>query len=309
MNSIFLLNESDQTKSIKEAHFNLWMVGSERFLDIGLRLEVGQKLEIYLPWANAEITDLYDTLKSGDVLNAIFNQHLTVTQTTGLGYTTVTRGTDRFDVIKVKSLATSNLKLHNTTHNNSFTKISIEPEKNTPNDSYVRIRAKGFESNVFDKKHIGTDSFVNPYRESIEAVDFRVNEIRTVTPSDFQKGMFDTPSITTLHFFLLKSFHETNSLSSPPYLRCRELEDKAWDTYLALTSQNKEAILAYHWKKEIKPAEHFSVLATFGEKKTSWLTVFFYLVIIILLNCISNFAYDKIGHKDNAATSQQQDNN
>jgi len=306
MNSIFLLNDTNQAQVIKEAHFNLWMVGEERFLDVGLRLVAGQKIELYLPWINAEIKDLYEILRDGDVLNAIYNQHLTVTQTTGLGYTTVTRGTDSFDVIKIKNPAPTTFVLHNTTHSNSFTKVTIEPDKQTPNDSYVRLRAKGFGENVFNKKHVGTDSVVNPYRESIEAVDFRVNEIRTVTPSDFHKGVFNTPQIGMLHFFLLKSFHETNTLSSPLYIRCRELEDKAWDKYLALGRENKVATLAYHWKKPINEAEHFSVLATFSEKKASWAIVMLYMLVIVLLNCISTFAYEKLVPQQKSSTNDQQ---
>jgi len=306
MNSIFLLNETNQAQLIKQAHFNLWMVGNERFLDVGLRMVRDQRIELYLPWNNAVISDLYDTLKDGDVLNAIFNQHLTVTQTTGLGYTTVTRGTDVFDVVKVKDITATPFVLHNTTHSNAYTKITIEPDKLTPNDSYIRLRAKGFGNDVFNTTHVCTGSFLNPYRESIEAVDFRVNEIRTVTPSDFKKTAVEIPVIQDLHFFLLKSFHETNSLSSPPYTRCRELEDKAWVQYLALSQENKVATLAYHWKKSLSKGEHFSILATFGEKKASWLIVFFYVVIIVILNLFSTFTYEKMAPQQDLGDCAEQ---
>lgn len=309
MNSIFLINDSNYTQPIKEAHFNLWMVGEQRFLDVGLRLAAGQKIELYLPWTQAQIEDLYPILNSGEVLNAIFNQHLTVTQTTGLGYTTVDRGNGiLIDVVKIKNITGTNFTLHNTTNTNTFTKITIEPDMQTPNDSYVRLRARGFGENVFSEIHKGTNSVVNPYRESVEAIDFRINEMRTVTPSDFNKPNLVTPPIEKLHFFLLKGFHETNLLSSPPYFRCRELEDRAWDKYLPAPWTGKEAILAYHWKKDVASTEHYSVLATFGNKRASKRILFLYVVVIVLLNCASNLAYDCINtlnSSNNDNTTQQ----
>lgn len=312
MNSIFILNSgaaAAQNKPIIEAHFNLWMVDEERFLDIGLKLEPNQEVELYLPWKAAQIEDLYDKVAQDDVLNAIFNQHLDVSTSTSVPWKTVTCGTEVFDVMKAGFSATD-FQLANTTNNKIFSKITIKPSQLTTNVAYVRLRARGFAENVFDKEHTATGAFLSPHRESTEAIDFRVNEIRTVQPTGFGKGAFTTPEISKLHFFLLKSFHVTNLLSSPPYFRCRELEDKAWEKYLPSSQAIDEAILAYHWKRtssdKVGSGQHFSVLATFGEKKTSWGIILLYVAIIILLNCGSSFLYDKFTHKEDAACCKDQ---
>jgi hypothetical protein len=312
MNSIFLLNsggEAAQNQSIIEAHFNLWMGDEERFLDIGLKLEAGRELELYLPWKDAQIEDLYNKVAHDDVLNAIFNQHLNVTTSTSAQWKNVTCGTEVFDVM-MADLSVTDFQLTNTANNRTFTKLTIKRAHATPHVAYVRLRAKGFAENVFDKEHTATGAFLNPYRETTRAIDFRINEIRTVQPSCFGKGAFTTPEIMKLHFFLLKSFHVTNLLSSPPYYRCRELEDKAWDKYLPSSNNRDDAILAYHWKRQDKEkigsGQHFSVLATFGEKKASWWIILLYVVIIILLNCSSSFLYDMVTHNAVPTNSKDQ---
>ena len=313
MNSIFLLNTGDssaQGTPILEAHFNLWMAGNIRFLDIGLKLEANRELELYLPWKDAKIEELYDRIKHGDVLNAIFNQHLDVTTSTSAQWTTVSCGSNKFDVMEA-DVTTTAFKLTNSANNHEFTKVTIKRAHSTQNIAYVRLRATGFAANVFDKEHIATGAFLNPHREVTEAIDFRVNEIRTVQPTGFGKGAFSTPEIGKLHFFLLKSFHVTSLLSSPPYFRCRELEDKAWEKYLPPSSNKQDdAILAYHWKRidqqKVNAGEHFSVLATFGEKKTSWWIVLLYVAVIIVLNLASSFAYDKLKHDEQTTCSKEQ---
>lgn len=297
MNSIFLLSEDNST--IDEAHFNLWMVNEdEPFVDIGLKLKKGQKLILYLPWGDAEINDLYETIKDRDVLNAIFNQHLKISTSDDDSYLTVSRNNEKFDLVRA-CLHKKNIEIENTTHHNKFTKFTIEanPQATNIDLAYVRLRATGFKDDVFNKKHEEKGRGISPYHETIEAVDFRINELRTVKQSNFERGINinTTPKINILHFFLLKSFREINSLNSPNYDRCRELEDKAWDKYLSLKNDNREAKLAYHWKKNgIEEGQHFSILTTFNKKKISKKTISLYLIALILLNLLSTYIYQTI---------------
>lgn len=314
MSSIFLFSE-DHTP-IEQVHFNLWMVGGdEPFIDIGLRIKEGQEIVLYLPWGKVLCEDLYEKIKDEEVLNALFNQHLSVTKNTENSYFTASRNGESFDVMKAAISITESVdENEKSDENKKFTRIVIKRTISTGNDAYVRFRARGFKNNIFNKKHTVTNWGLSPYDEIIEAIDFRVNEIRTAKRSDFDNSNgFKTPAITDLHFLLLKSFRETNSLVSPNYERCRELEDDAWKKYL-LSNNNlekssthfnrlksalkilkffneKEAILAYHWKKKIKEEEHFSVLATFIKKTVSW-RVLIYIAVIILLNNYSKTIWD-----------------
>ncbi len=98
MNSIFLLSENNFP--IKEVHFNLWMVGDDPFIDIGLKLGKRQKLLLYLPWEDACVEDLYETIKDQDVLNAIFNQHIKLSTKDDDSYLTISRNNEKFDIVR-----------------------------------------------------------------------------------------------------------------------------------------------------------------------------------------------------------------
>jgi hypothetical protein len=72
------------------------------------------------------------------------------------------------------------------------------------------------------------------------------------------------------------------------------LEDEAWDAYLDNANDKDDVVLAYHWTKSLSLGNHFAVLATFGMKKTSWLIVFIYAVVLILINISSSYIYGKL---------------
>lgn len=286
MNSIFLFSQ-DNT-SIKEVHLNLWMSSEYNpFLDIGLKLNKGQKLILYLPWEDAKIEDLYETIKDQDVLNAIFNQHLKTTTKDEDSYLTVSRSNEKFDIVRA-CIHTKKSNIENSTLHNKFTQLTIEanPQAENIDVAYIRLRTQGFESNIFsNKRKVGF--LISPFHEITEVIDFRINELRTIKQSNFEvKEKFQTtPKIEILHFFILKNFRETISLNSPHYDRCREFEDKAWDKYLSSRNISAKEKLAYHWKKNrIENGDHFSILAIFNEKKISGWTLLSYFLGLLVIN-------------------------
>lgn len=291
MSSIFLFSNSHS--SIKEVHFNLWMIGDDPFIDVGIKIGRGQKLKLFLPIENACIDDLYETISDHDVLNAIFNQHLRISRDDAHSFITVTRNSnDKFDVVRA-CLKENKLEIENATHNYRFTELIIEAEPQALNVdmAYVRLRVRGFKDNVFNKKHEETVHGISPYLETIEVIDFRVNEFRTVKQSDFKKDdeFITVPKIEILHFFLLKSFRETNILTSPSYDRCRVFENETWKKYLPSENINEETKLAYHWKKsKIEEGQHFSVLATFSKKRILEIAIAMYALVFLLLNWFSS---------------------
>lgn len=290
MNSIFLFSKCNSP--IKEVHFNLWMTDDkESFIDIGLKIKKGQRLVLYLPWENADVEDLYEIIKCEDVLDAIFNEHLAISRTSDDAYLTVSRSNEKFDVVRA-CIHTNKIKIQNSTNHSDYTRLTVEanPQGQNIDIAYVRLRARGFKRGIFNREHSIKPRWLSPYKESIEAIDFRVNELRTVKQSDLDREKdFKIPKIGTLHFFLLKHFSELSTIVSPNYDRCRELEDKAWDKYLCIDHTDDKA-LAYHWKKnKIEEEQHFSVLATFATKKVSVWTLTFYIAVLIGLNILSSW--------------------
>ncbi|GEM_PF-5197489 len=284
MNSVFLLSENE----IEEAHFNLFIDGKSTFLDVGLKLRKDQKIELFLPWKSESPEDLFNIIKKQEVLCALFNQHLKINSSTGSNqYITADLGAKKFDVVCAK------VNKENINYD-TYTKFTIErPSTATSDIAYLRLRFKGTKSNFFNKCHTGSDAAVSPVKESIEVIDFRINEVRSVYWEEFPTNIQNTPGIKKLHFFLLKSYREVNTLANPSYHRCRELEDKPWETYLP-NRDDDDATLAYHWKSENEILEkgHYAILATFNKKQTSITKVIIYICIIILISWFSCYIFE-----------------
>ncbi len=284
MNSIFLLSIDE----IKEAHFNLFIDGKSTFLDVGLKLGKDQKIELFLPWKSEVPEDLFKIIKEQDVLCALFNQHLNInTPTNNSQYITADLGDKKFDVVCAK-VNKEEIKY------DTYTKFTIEPHKTSTNEeAYLRLRFEGTRTNFFNKCHTGSDAAISPFKESIEVIDFRINEVRSVYWEEFPSDIKVTPKINKLHFFLLKSYKEVNTLANPSYHRCRELEDKPWKTYLPNRDGN-DATLAYHWKSEdeIPEKNHYAILAIFNKKQTSISKVLIYICIIIFISWLSCYIFE-----------------
>jgi hypothetical protein len=284
MNSIFLLSKQE----IEEAHFNLFIDGKSTFLDVGLKLRKDQKIELFLPWKSESPDDLFKIIKEKEVLCALFNQHLNINSSTGSSqYITADLGAKKFDVVCAK---VNKVEINYDT----YTKFTIERHSTATSDiAYLRLRFKGTKTNFFNKCHTGSDAAISPVRESIEVIDFRINEVRSVYWEEFPTDIENTPGIKKLHFFLLKSYKEVNTLANPSYHRCRELEDKPWETYLPNRDAD-DATLAYHWKSEDEIIEkgHYAILAIFNRKQTSISKVVLYICIIIFISWLSCYIFE-----------------
>jgi hypothetical protein len=294
--SIFIFNENQDPlkNTIEEVHFNYCNFKKGTYLDIGIKIlpENGSKIFVYVPWENAETPiDLYDIIKNQDVLKNIFNEHITTHSTSSHSYIEVTSSNNI-----IFNLVTITSTLDPITNNCDYTKFVINinhPNGNT-NPSYIRFRFDLKEKNTFYKINKNNDFLVNPYKESTKMIDFRINEIRML-PANLINNL-TTPEIKKLHVFLIMSYKQTNILSNPSFIRCRNFEnDDSWKKYFSNYYNNDDAILAYHWRKEnIKKGEHYCILSIFSEKNTSWLKILLYFTIIITLNLSSSYFYDKI---------------
>jgi len=291
MKSIFLLSKDE----IEEAHFNLFIDEQNTFLDVGLMLKKDQTIELFLPWKSEDPEDLFDKIKGDNVLSALFNQHLTKNTSSGnTHYVEVTLGNKTFDVAHSKVTNAGIANNDTVIVDGTYTKFSITHHNKIKNNvAYVRLRFKGTKTNFFNKCHTGSDAVISPFRESIEVIDFRINEVRSVYWEEFPTEIEKTPCIKKLHFFLLKSYREINTLANPNYHRCRELENRPWEKYLPDRSAN-DATLAYHWKSEneIPENNHYAILAIFNRKQTSKGKVFLYIIVIIFISWASCYLFE-----------------
>jgi hypothetical protein len=101
-------------------------------------------------------------------------------------------------------------------------------------------------------------------------------------------------------------------MADSTFQRCRLLEDQPWGKYLAADTKSTRKspfkseppqMLIYHWKSESKKVGssqdtqegsgsdqllNFSALAKFSHVKTSWLQIFVYALVIMILGVLSS---------------------
>lgn len=179
-----------------------------------------------------------------------------------------------------------------------------EDKDNTNCFGYFRFRIK---LNPEDKKsisqvYVSKDAKLLSRMESIEIVDFRVNEIRNL-PQKIVSNLNNNSCITSVHFFLIRETNSEHKLSHTEFKRCRLLEKDLWDSYLNVPKGTTipEHMLIYHWKEPLQKSdsinylENFSAFAKFSTiTVTSW-TVIGFLFFILLWGALSgvlgNFLY------------------
>lgn len=299
MFSIFIA--SNDKKPIIDVHVNLWNLNSNHWiLDFGFHLNCHQTIELLLPFCindASEIKDLLCTLDQ-DILKLIFNEHVSVNKQTSNTYSEVTRQASQnknFDVCEAHITLNGYLDDH--------TRILLEPKNcNTNNPKYLRIRIN---LSTHYKKIIQfvalRDYFLNPIKEEIHYIDFRVNEIRYLRGATFTHFKDRLCSIDNLHYFIIKSIDDKMVVESPNKNRARLLEEKLWQNYLEEPNEISRCMIAYHWKSndnnrnnQTELIKHYGFLAGFELKHSKIIQILLYLVIVVIIGIFINLLSDLI---------------
>jgi hypothetical protein len=296
MSSIFF----SSAEKIDSIHINLWNLESnECTLDLGFYLKQEQELEIFIPFkiGSDSIQDLQPKMfKDHDLIRSIFNRHVSVSSNSSQSFCTIKmqNPTKEFDICE------SDIQISE--EENNFSRIKLKSKDISSNhEIYLRIRLKLNEHiKEIIKEHIRKDYFLNPFKECITYIDFRINEIRFAKGKIYSELMEKSIIIENIHYFVVKKIDHALVIESPASVRSRLLgEEDIWLNYLEKSSHNEkitESLVAYHWK-EIENKEerkHYGFLAGFEYKKSEKLKIFFYLAIIVFIGIITNVLTDFI---------------
>lgn len=205
---------------------------------------------------------------------------------------------------------------------------TMENEKHK--EHYIRFRIPLDETAYGSMIHTikGNDWFLKPFKEQLDVVDFRINEIR-VLPKEIKTSVAATCSTPQkYHLFIIRDESDEYQLShsGSSYKKCRILEAETWRKYFgqedASVSESKsmwayrfrnyisnkckihkdplpftQPTMIYHWSKEIsKDSQNkitdFIAVAKFKSIKHKWYTVINYIIVIMLISIFSCFCYD-----------------
>lgn len=349
---------SENAAKINQVHINLWTTASPkiRCIDIGINFSIidednAEHLNINIPFKvkKSNIEDLSTKMvNSQDLLTAIFNDYVDLLENLKTKHSRIrfSSGDEIYLHLNIDFNATlsgydKRVFVDDTPHNYTNIKFDlnscldglaklnkIENEKNK--EHYIRFRIPLDETAYGSMIHTikGNDGFLKPFKEQLDVVDFRINEIR-VLPKEIKTSVAATCSTPQkYHLFIIRDESDEYQLShsGSSYKKCRILEAETWRKYFEQSdisvSESKstwvnrvkdyvskkiksrkdplpftQPTMIYHWSKETsKETDNkitdFIAVAKFKSIKHKWYTVIVYIIVIMLISIFSCFCYD-----------------
>lgn len=314
------VSDGGQKKQLKvqvttqvELHFNYWSLqsGNVNYLDVGVRLSsitAFDSIKFYLPFDESSFKYVPELGKricdDHEMVSAIFNSPAGNFNPIvgGLDFSLLKKGDEseiRFfhhfetdeknpiEGVKFRSIGSGDNKGTILTFPNGLFKFD------KAKDGYFRFRlilnAKSKE--VMSQLYDPSDSNITSHFETVEMVDFRLNEARNL-PVEIRRSLEDKIFINSVHFFLIREASSEFKMSHSEYSRCRILEKDTWDKYLKEDCYDNSAsqMLIYHWKKVDKEIDDFSAFAKFTRRhveKSDIRRIILYALVIGALSGMS----------------------
>lgn len=309
MNSFALWFSSEspeQENFIAEVHFNLWNMHYNKAmppsLDIGIKTEKSKKcseINLFIPFKIdiTNICDLGNSLKSSEILCNVFNEDYITSHQGGEKILKVIDNTSNA-IMNIYCLDISNdIKIEEKFYG-TLVKIKYPNVlRDIPIPSYFRLRIHSKSFKQIIKSYNPKNIFLQSATSTIEAIDFRFNDYRSLHPSLLEMMREGTSySIGKVHFLLLTEADVEVQYSSTPS-SARELETEIWDGYFKnILGKN---IVAYHWKfkkeNNNKLIENCIMFVKTKVHKCNWLTILLYIITLggltIFFNYLSNLFF------------------
>ncbi|HHQ4451228.1 TPA: hypothetical protein ACSP0N_001850 [Aeromonas veronii] len=349
---------SENAAKINQVHINLWTTASPkiRCIDIGINFSIldednAEHLNINIPFKvkKSNIEDLSTKMvNSQDLLTAIFNDYVDLLENLKTKHSRIrfSSGDEIYLHLNIDFNATlsgydKRVFVDDAPHNYTNIKFDLkscldglaklnEIENKKHKEHYIRFRIPLDETAYGSMIHTikGNDGFLKPFKEQLDVVDFRINEIR-VLPKEIKTSVAATCSTPQkYHLFIIRDESDEYQLShsGSSYKKCRILEAETWRKYFEQAdisaSESKttwvtgvknyisniiksrkdplpftQPTMIYHWSKDTsKESDNkitdFIAVAKFKSIKHKWYTVFIYIIVIMLISIISCFCYD-----------------
>ncbi|MCK5017747.1 MAG: hypothetical protein KAS32_11850, partial [Candidatus Peribacteraceae bacterium] len=153
----------------------------------------------------------------------------------------------------------------------------------------------------FSEKHTPGGSFYQSVRSSVESVDFRVNDKRSLNLSLLDENQCNFLKLRKLHFFLIYDIDEDFIFSTTEPKKARLLENKVWSEYLHGVSGANRKYCASHWSCSALPEEGWEIFLKIRFASANILTIGLYIVLItsiaFIVNIFSAFCYEGLKQK------------
>lgn len=289
-----------------EVHLNLWRqtaadTDDSNFLDVGLLLEDTGNIEnffLFVPIAlhALDIEDLSVRLRKGNLLSAVFNEIITITDENEEGtYFTSDRNGGQLTIHSVSIGTDVDLEPVEMDQGESGTILRFRSKivKRLRPDSrnYIRIRflldraaAREFSLNTRGWGHALVSTIL-----SEEFTELRFNEMRNMPPGVLARiDRGNTFELNGAHCFLIRDRSFELVAEHAPMHKMRRMEAKLWSGYLPekLVKTDLSKMMIYHWKKISEgDIDSFITLARFRRQRD---TLLWYVPGVIALGALGS---------------------
>ncbi|MFT1057593.1 hypothetical protein [Enterobacter hormaechei] len=197
------------------------------------------------------------------------------------------------------------VSLHHVSNEGSILSFPIKNFRidSADQDGYFRFRIilNPLSKKALSTYYIPSDTFMLTTEESMEIIDFRVNEIRN-TPKNVNSLLKSGDVLKKVHFFLIREVKSEYVMSDTKYHRSRLLEGDLWQAYLqsqfVKPIKNVSKMLIFHWKTskddliDAHYLENFSAFAKFRHTRHSAWIILRSILILLLFSIFANWLYD-----------------
>lgn len=230
----------------------------EHFVDIGLKLRSwgGGKIFCYVPIAlsSEDLSCVGRELKETLLARALFNEDCRVKEVED-DYCIIDLKDEELKVVFLDEIKGIDMAQ---APNGTTIELNIPKEEPyTQRSWYVRFRVKFHDlgakqtiQNIFSENYSPTGSFYQSVMNSIDAIDFRVADKKSLNKElfrDFGKKFLE---FKKLHFFAIHDQKEELHFCADKPTKMRILEGKAWDKYLRSITKDDRKYTTAHWTKD-----------------------------------------------------------
>lgn len=310
-----------------ELHVNLWEIGGEPFLDLGVM--VGdwarcESVQVDLPWSldARKVSDLGARLNGEKSIAAIFNEVVHYDGFADRNYASISFRRDdgedfnSFTLLRLNSTH-FRLKELNLADGTSVTQLRINlprPQTNASNlRAYIRFRIRSVPDSVYASVFRQKDRNLLSSSTETRIIDFRIN-VRRGVPDEVLTGDNDVhfPRFSKIHFFLTIDRAQECVFQGHTFKGCRSLVDEEiWNEYVGtdawLSARGNKTVrnyLGYQWTESYKSrngatsnsgprgVKDLVVLGRFSKTSSSFIYIMRFLVLGLLFGIAGNALWD-----------------
>ncbi|KHK02945.1 hypothetical protein [Desulfovibrio sp. TomC] len=293
-----------------ELHVNVWKLAGDKgqcsCIDFGILyndVHAPQVLNLYVPdvgFAKEDFVDLFSSLskRNWKVCEAVFNERLAVNVEPRTKFGFVTKASGNFYIYNID--VENNVSVVNNVFGGSRISIKIPSAhangKKDADKIYVRFRLTGKAvCTCFHQDKLASSKWQN-WTSSIELFDFRVNQVRTLSPSlveEIPEGC--QVEISTVQFFLMCNSTEELILSKNVQENARILEKDLWIDYCPNIKEMRDdsLVIAYQWRKVAKNEagwmNDFSMFAKIKSEHLDWVKILQVTIFTMVLGILASY--------------------